>query len=351
MPPVFAHGRLRLYLLKLLDESPRHGYEVIRLLEERFQGLYAPSAGTVYPRLAKLSDEGLVTHTTQGGRKVYSITERGRAELADRKGELAELELEIHESLSSLAADIREDVSGSAEDLRERMREEALAAQSRGDSGTGNDRRGRSGRGPAAPPWEDREAWRQVKEDLKRAKSEWREQTRKAREQTLRAQREARRARERAARDAQAEAAEEIQRIARRVQEQVHSHVQQGDWQSAVRDGMAELAREMGGLGRFTGQGGSWPPFGASRPPHERPREEGPEGDGAEDRHRPEWADEEPGDDPARDLERLLDRFRDEVRDAARDEGVTGEQFREARRQLADAAAHIGAVLRPARED
>ncbi|URN14420.1 PadR family transcriptional regulator [Streptomyces radiopugnans] len=44
MPPVFAHGRLRLYLLKLLDEAPRHGYEVIRLLEERFQGLYAPSA-------------------------------------------------------------------------------------------------------------------------------------------------------------------------------------------------------------------------------------------------------------------------------------------------------------------
>ena len=47
MPPVFAHGRLRLYLLKLLDEAPRHGYEVIRLLEERFQGLYAPSAGTL----------------------------------------------------------------------------------------------------------------------------------------------------------------------------------------------------------------------------------------------------------------------------------------------------------------
>jgi len=73
MPPVFAHGRLRLYLLKLLDEAPRHGYEVIRLLEERFQGLYAPSAGTVYPRLAKLEAEGLVTHTTEGGRKVYAV--------------------------------------------------------------------------------------------------------------------------------------------------------------------------------------------------------------------------------------------------------------------------------------
>ena len=105
MPPVFAHGRLRLYLLKLLDEAPRHGYEVIRLLEERFQGLYAPSAGTVYPRLAKLEAEGLVRHTTEGGRKVYSITDAGRAELADRSGELADMELEIRESVAELAAE------------------------------------------------------------------------------------------------------------------------------------------------------------------------------------------------------------------------------------------------------
>ena len=76
MPPVFAHGRLRLYLLKLLDEAPRHGYEVIRLLEERFQGLYAPSAGTVYPRLAKLEAEGLVTphHREAAARSTRSPT-------------------------------------------------------------------------------------------------------------------------------------------------------------------------------------------------------------------------------------------------------------------------------------
>lgn len=122
MPPVFAHGRLRLYLLKLLDEAPRHGYEVIRLLEERFQGLYAPSAGTVYPRLAKLEAEGLVTHATEGGRKVYSITDAGRAELADRTGELADLELEIRESVSELAAEMRDDVRGAAGKLRSEMR-------------------------------------------------------------------------------------------------------------------------------------------------------------------------------------------------------------------------------------
>jgi DNA-binding PadR family transcriptional regulator len=127
--PVFAHGRLRLYLLKLLDEAPRHGYEVIRLLEERFHGLYAPSAGTVYPRLAKLEQEGLVEHSVEGGRKVYRITEAGRAELTARSAELAELEAEIHDSVSQLADQIREDVRDSAQVLREEMR--AAAKESR----------------------------------------------------------------------------------------------------------------------------------------------------------------------------------------------------------------------------
>lgn len=81
MTPVFGHGHLRLYLLKLLDESPKHGYELIQALSERFGGTYAPSAGTIYPRLAKLEDEGLVTKTADGRKTVYEITEAGRAEL------------------------------------------------------------------------------------------------------------------------------------------------------------------------------------------------------------------------------------------------------------------------------
>ncbi len=94
MTAVFSHGRLRLYLLKLLAEGPKHGYELIRLLENRFLGLYAPSAGTIYPRLQRLEAEGLVSHAAAGGRKVYEITEAGRAELTQRAGELAELERE-----------------------------------------------------------------------------------------------------------------------------------------------------------------------------------------------------------------------------------------------------------------
>ena len=89
MSAVFSHGRLRLYLLKLLDEGPKHGYELIRLLENRFHGLYAPSAGTIYPRLARMEADGLITHTAAGGRKVYEITDAGRAELRRAAGELA----------------------------------------------------------------------------------------------------------------------------------------------------------------------------------------------------------------------------------------------------------------------
>ncbi|WP_129294220.1 PadR family transcriptional regulator [Streptomyces lydicus] len=384
MPPVFAHGRLRLYLLKLLDEAPRHGYEIIRLLEERFQGLYAPSAGTVYPRLAKLEAEGLVTHATEGGRKVYSITDAGRAELADRGGELADLELEIRESVAALASDIREDVSGSARDLRREIRE--AAQQARKDAG-GPRKAGRNGggaadatQGTAGRPFPeaadyfdaafgDKESWRQTKEEFRRAKEEWKEQARRAKEESRRARQDAQRARKQA-RDAQVFAREEVQRVIKRVQEQTQDAVRSGDWSGAVREALSEVSRE---VGRFTGgqSGGGWgeEPREAGRgdEPHkagrggadsgtrvtvervdlteERP-EEGPAAGAPPAPEAPEWAKEPAGDHPARDFDRLLDRFRDDLRDAARDHGVTAEQLEESRRRLSTAAAHIGALLR-----
>ncbi|MFG1657444.1 PadR family transcriptional regulator [Micromonospora chersina] len=128
MTAVFSHGRLRLYLLKLLDDGPKHGYELIRLLEDRFLGLYAPSAGTIYPRLQRLEVEGLVSHTAAGGRKVYEITDAGRAELRQRADELATLESDITasvEDLSTLAGEIRTEVRGSVRDLKRELREAA----------------------------------------------------------------------------------------------------------------------------------------------------------------------------------------------------------------------------------
>jgi DNA-binding PadR family transcriptional regulator len=160
MTPVFGHGRLRLYLLKLLDESPRHGYEVIRLLHDRFMGLYAPSAGTVYPRLAKLEQEGLVEHSVEGGRKVYRITEAGRTELGERAEELEQLEAQIHESVYERAREIRDEVRTSAQSLREELGEAARevrgASRAANDSGEPIGTRSRAGKssssaGPDSP--------------------------------------------------------------------------------------------------------------------------------------------------------------------------------------------------------
>lgn len=134
MTAVFSHGRLRLYLLKLLAEGPKHGYELIRLLENRFLGLYAPSAGTIYPRLQHMEVEGLVTHTAAGGRKTYEITAAGKQELQQRSGELATLEAEIRAlvaDLSSLATEIQNEVRGSVRDIKRELREQARLAQTR----------------------------------------------------------------------------------------------------------------------------------------------------------------------------------------------------------------------------
>src|SRR5450755_1040182 len=121
MSPVFRHGRLRLYLLKLLDEAPRHGYEVIRLLQDRFLGVYAPSPGTIYPRLARLEEEGLVTHDEVDGKKVYRITDKGREEIRARFDDLAELEEEITESVRDIAREVTQDVRDTVRNLREEL--------------------------------------------------------------------------------------------------------------------------------------------------------------------------------------------------------------------------------------
>lgn len=127
MTPVFAHGSLRLYLLSLLAESPRHGYELIQALTDRFGGTYSPSAGTIYPRLAKLEEEGLVTKTVDGRKTVYSITDAGRAELAAREPELDAIENELTDSVRRLADEVRAGVDDAMRTLRAEL---ASAARS-----------------------------------------------------------------------------------------------------------------------------------------------------------------------------------------------------------------------------
>jgi DNA-binding PadR family transcriptional regulator len=89
---MFDSGQLRLVLLKLIADEPRHGYDLIRAIEEMTGGGYAPSPGTVYPTLTLLEDMGLVSATeSEAGRKVFTATEAGTALLAEREEEIAGL--------------------------------------------------------------------------------------------------------------------------------------------------------------------------------------------------------------------------------------------------------------------
>ena len=199
MSPVFRHGSLRLYLLRLLDEEPRHGYEVIRLLRDRFMGVYSPSPGTIYPRLARLEEEGLVTHDEVDGRKVYRITEAGREELRSRSDELDELEEELSASVSDIVREVREDVRQTVRSLREELTAAARESRRMGrDADADTREQARQARGEA---WEQAqeardealeqarqardEAWeqaRQARTDARHTREEAKEQARQARE-------------------------------------------------------------------------------------------------------------------------------------------------------------------------
>lgn len=117
-PAVFSHGDLRLYLLSLLAEAPQHGYGIIQALTDRTGGTYTPSAGTIYPRLAKLEEEGLVTKTVDGRTTIYEITDAGRAELLSREGDLAGIESGLADSVRLIANEVRHSVQEAMKSLR-----------------------------------------------------------------------------------------------------------------------------------------------------------------------------------------------------------------------------------------
>lgn len=76
----FERGDIKYLILDLLNEKPSHGYEIIKELESRFCGFYSPSPGSVYPTLQMLEELGWVTSEERDGKKVYKITEKGKAE-------------------------------------------------------------------------------------------------------------------------------------------------------------------------------------------------------------------------------------------------------------------------------
>jgi DNA-binding PadR family transcriptional regulator len=86
---MFGHGDLKLLLLALIEQQPRHGYELIRLIEEMFHGHYSPSPGAIYPTLTMLEEMGHAeVSAQQGGRKLYAITGMGRDYLEAHRDEV-----------------------------------------------------------------------------------------------------------------------------------------------------------------------------------------------------------------------------------------------------------------------
>lgn len=113
----FTRGRkltadeLQLVILALLAEAPAHGYELIRRLEERSGGFYKPSPGVIYPSLTYLEETGLAAVTQEGNRKLYSLTEEGKAHHEANKEEAARI-LDIMSRIGARMADVREAFTG-----------------------------------------------------------------------------------------------------------------------------------------------------------------------------------------------------------------------------------------------
>ncbi len=113
---MFDPGALRLVVLGLIAEEPRHGYDIIKAMEAKFQGAYSPSPGAIYPMLQMLEEADLVVSEAQGNKKLYSITDQGRAFLTENQDEL--------DRLNEQLADASERVSGAAigDEARDLMR-------------------------------------------------------------------------------------------------------------------------------------------------------------------------------------------------------------------------------------
>jgi DNA-binding PadR family transcriptional regulator len=109
----FKRGVFKYIILDYLKDDPAHGYEIIRALEERFHGLYVPSPGTIYPTLQMIEEKGFVTSVEEDGKKIYTITEKGRRYLNERADLKERIEKRIDdwgnpENINSLKKTMRE---------------------------------------------------------------------------------------------------------------------------------------------------------------------------------------------------------------------------------------------------
>jgi DNA-binding PadR family transcriptional regulator len=114
---MLAQGDLRLLALALIAEAPRHGYEIIKLIEEKTADWYSPSPGIVYPTLTYLEEAGYVTASAEGSKKLYTITEEGRAYLK-ANADLIKVVLDRLTALGERVSRWRREVRGERENRR-----------------------------------------------------------------------------------------------------------------------------------------------------------------------------------------------------------------------------------------
>ncbi len=130
---MLGDGDLKLITLALLSQTPRHGYDIIKALEAKFQGAYSPSPGAIYPMLQMLEEADLVVSEANGNKRRYAITEQGRAYLAEHAAELARINAQIDEASEDAGAvSLGDEVRGVAKAVFMRVRRGTLdAAQAR----------------------------------------------------------------------------------------------------------------------------------------------------------------------------------------------------------------------------
>ncbi|MHC3125880.1 PadR family transcriptional regulator [Brevundimonas sp. GN22] len=129
---LFEHGAMRWLLLSLIGQKPSHGYELIKAIETRMAGVYAPSPGVIYPSLSLLEDMGAVSISTEGGKKLYAITEEGQRLLEDNAEVLARVEarMEAMKGKGGRPAEISEALEAFRHTLRQKLgHEPALEAE------------------------------------------------------------------------------------------------------------------------------------------------------------------------------------------------------------------------------
>ncbi len=128
-PRMFDSGALRLLVLGLIAEAPRHGYDIIRDLHDRFQGAYRPSPGSIYPILQMLAEAGLVTSEMHGRQRLFAVSDEGRAYLADQRVELTAINAQLAEASGPIGESaIGEAIQQLRTALYEKLRKSALTA-------------------------------------------------------------------------------------------------------------------------------------------------------------------------------------------------------------------------------